>query len=87
MDKSRVIWLSSFKKIVSVITLSGSLLLFPLLSIAQNSNLPCDGENAWTSTCPLDTWVWVLAAVAVTFAVFQLNRKQKSPLRNTEGIQ
>lgn len=87
MDKSRVIWLNSFKKVVSVIALSGGLLLFPLLSMAQNSNLPCEGPDPFSNTCPLDTWVWVLAAIAIIFAVFQLNRKQKSPLRNTEGIQ
>ena len=89
MDKSSITGLGSLKKIVSVITLSGGLFLFPLLSTAQESNLPCTGPNAFTapSACPLDAWVWVLAAVVVIFAVFQLNRKQKTPLRNTEGIQ
>jgi succinate dehydrogenase/fumarate reductase cytochrome b subunit len=88
MDKSRIIRLNSFKKSVSVIALFGGVLLFPLLSTAQDSNIPCTGPNAFesTSTCPLDTWVWVLAALATIFAVFHLNRKNKSPLPNTEGI-
>lgn len=99
MNKSGIIGLSSFKKIISVIAICGVLFCLPLLSIAQTSstcpggpgtcNEPCiDNGGIFSSgVCPLDTWVWVLAAIAIGFAVFHLNRKQKSPLLNTEGIQ
>jgi hypothetical protein len=38
---------------------------------------PCQGTDP-DATCPLDTWVIVLAVVAVIFAVVHLNRKQKA---------
>jgi len=45
---------------------------------------PCGGTDP-DSTCPLDTWVIVLAAIAVIFAVSRLHRKQKSPLLLAKG--
>jgi hypothetical protein len=63
------------------------LMLSSVLTYAQTSpGGPCaftDPDNS----CPLDTWVIVLAFVAVLFAALHLSRKQKSPLRNSEGIQ
>ena len=38
---------------------------------------PCAGNDP-DSTCPLDTWVIVLAVVAVVFAVIRLRRKQQA---------
>jgi hypothetical protein len=38
---------------------------------------PCEGNDP-DSTCPLDTWVIVLAVVAVVFAVIRLRRKQQA---------
>ena len=38
---------------------------------------PCGGTDP-DATCPLDTWVIVLAAVAVIFAVTKLYRLQRS---------
>ena len=46
---------------------------------------PCGGTDP-DATCPLDSWVWVLAAAAVVFAATHLHRKQKSLLKNSEGI-
>ena len=37
--------------------------------------LPCDPDDP---NCPLDTWVIVLAAVALVAAVIHLHRKQKA---------
>jgi len=57
----------------------GALLLLMLNTIflyAQPGE-PCGGVDP-DATCPLDTWVVVLAAVAVTAAVIHLSRKQKS---------
>ncbi|WP_428327324.1 hypothetical protein [Mucilaginibacter sp.] len=47
----------------------------PVTLFAQD--LPCDGTDAY-STCPLDSWVIVLAGVALVFAALHLHRKQKS---------
>jgi hypothetical protein len=38
---------------------------------------PCGGVDP-DATCPLDSWVVVLAAVAVTATVVHLYRKQRS---------
>jgi hypothetical protein len=69
---------SIYKKIVSLTILAGSILLLPSISFAQGGDLPCGGDDPTTSTpCPLDTWVWVLAVVAVIFGAMYLQRKQK----------
>jgi hypothetical protein len=66
------------KKIVSLIILAGSIILLPSISFAQSADLPCGGDDPTTSTpCPLDTWVWVLAVIAVVLGAMYLHRKQK----------
>ena len=66
------------KKIVSVIILVGSVILLPSISFAQGGDLPCGGDDPTTSNpCPLDTWVWLLAIVAVMLGAIYLQRKQK----------
>ena len=47
----------------------------PSLLLAQD--LPCGGDDPY-ATCPLDSWVIVLAAVALIFAAVHLYRKQKT---------
>ena len=47
----------------------------PSLLLAQD--LPCGGNDPY-ATCPLDSWVIVLAAIALIFAVVHLGRKQKA---------
>ncbi|WPV02768.1 hypothetical protein SNE26_13350 [Mucilaginibacter sp. cycad4] len=47
-----------------------------LSCFAQLDN-PCDNADG-DATCPLDTWVIVLAAAVFTFAAIHLYRKQKS---------
>ena len=69
---------NSIVKIVSLIILSGSMLLLPAISFAQGGDLPCGGDDPTTSNpCPLDSWVWVLALIAVTFGAMYLSRRQK----------
>ena len=69
---------NSIYKIVSLIILSGSMLLLPVISFAQGGDLPCGGDDPTTSTpCPLDSWVWVLALIAVIFGTIYLYRQQK----------
>jgi hypothetical protein len=40
-------------------------------------SLPCEGNDV-DSTCPLDTWVIILAVIAVVFATIHLYRKNLS---------
>jgi hypothetical protein len=66
-------------KIVSLIILSGSILLLPSLSFAQGGDLPCGGDDPTSNNpCPLDTWVWILALIAMAFGTIYLHRQQKS---------
>jgi len=69
---------NSIVKIVSLIILSGSMLLLPAISFAQGGDLPCGGDDPTTSNpCPLDSWVWVLALIAMAFGAMYLSRRQK----------
>lgn len=60
--------------------LSCSLFLLPMAALAQDGfNPDCfDEDPVGTVDCPLDTWIIILAVVAVLFAAFHLYRKQKS---------
>ena len=69
---------SIYKKIVSLIILAGSIMLLPANSFAQGGDLPCGGDDPTSNNpCPLDTWVWVLAVIAVILGAIYLQRKQK----------
>jgi hypothetical protein len=65
----------AFYKILTVLMAIVALFM-PSMILAQDVGQPCDGADAYGS-CPLDTWVMVLAFAAVVFAVLHLNRKQK----------
>lgn len=57
----------------------GTLLLL-MLNVAMlyaQPGEPCGGTDP-DATCPLDTWVIVLAVIAVAFAVFRLTKKQST---------
>jgi len=69
---------NSIYKLVALIILSGSMLLLPIVSFAQGGDLPCGGDDPTNSNpCPLDSWVWVLALIAVVFGTIYLHRRQK----------
>jgi hypothetical protein len=53
-------------------------ILSPLISTAQDISIPCSGGDDYDSSCPLDTWVILLAVVACITASIYLHRKQKS---------
>lgn len=64
-------------KIVFPVILAGTILL-PAFSFAQGGDLPCGGDDPTTSVpCPLDTWVWVLVALAMVFGAIYMQRSQK----------
>ncbi|HWZ03224.1 MAG TPA: hypothetical protein VNX40_06395 [Mucilaginibacter sp.] len=66
----------------------GALVLFILNSsvLFAQPGEPCGGTDP-DATCPLDTWVIVLAIIALIFGAYHLYRKQKSPLPAAKGIQ
>ena len=56
------------------------ILLFNSFLLKAQSGTPggdCGFADVDT-TCPIDTWVYILAAVALVFAAVHLYRKQKS---------
>jgi hypothetical protein len=64
--------------------LACSMFLLPAISLAQGPD--CGDADPVGGTCPLDTWVIVLAVAATALAAFHLYRKQKSPLPVAKGI-
>ena len=61
-------------KTISFVILTVASLLNPFISYAQD--LPCGGDDPYES-CPLDTWVWVLAITALVFGAVYIYRQQK----------
>jgi hypothetical protein len=65
-------------KTIGIIVFSGSLFLLPVASFAQDQECLDIDPNGGVCPSPLDTWVFVLAIIAVVFAIIHLYRKQKS---------
>lgn len=63
-----------YKKVLLIIS-SVVALLMPSILFAQD--FPCGGTDPY-ATCPLDTWVLVLAGTVLLFAAIHLYKKQKS---------
>lgn len=62
--------------------LGGVLVLMVLnfsFAYAQIDN-PCDGSDPDNTNCPLDTWVFVLAIIAVIFTAVHLRKKDRLSL-------
>lgn len=58
----------------------GTLLLSMLnvaLLRAQDPGEPCSGNDVDSVGCPLDTWVVLLAFIAIVFAAWHLKNKRK----------
>lgn len=67
--------------------ISGSLFLLPLISFAQDDGGPdCGGLDPVGNNCPLDTWVIILAFIAVVFTAMYLQRKQKTLKLTAKGF-
>lgn len=67
-------------KISTFYILLGCLLLIPAASFAQG--VPnCTGDDDPYDTCPLDTYVWLLAIIALIFGAVYLYRQQKEQSR------
>ena len=68
-------------KINKTLILLATFLLLSLATFAQDCTdgpgLPGDDPDAGVP-CPLDTWVFVLAAVALIITTFYLYRRQKA---------
>ena len=48
-------------------------------TIAKAQDLPCNDQDPFDNSCPLDSGVIVLVAAAGIFTAIHLYRKQKSP--------
>lgn len=73
MDKVRP---KFFNKIfLFFVLLTSSFFLLPGVTLAQD--LPCDGSDPFNTNCPLDTYVWVMAIVALLLGAVYLYRQQK----------
>jgi hypothetical protein len=59
------------------------LLMLNVFALFAQPTEPCAGADPDTS-CPLDTWVIILAAVALAFAAIHLYRKHSD--LNNEGV-
>jgi hypothetical protein len=58
--------------------------IFPLILLADDPGVPCiESADPMDNTCPLDSWIIVLAAAAFIFAAVHLYRKQKRSLPAT----
>jgi hypothetical protein len=54
-----------------------ALLMLNVIVLYAQPGEPCGGTDP-DATCPLDTWVIVLAVIATVFAAIHLSRKQRS---------
>lgn len=65
--KAKVFWGTLLLLLVNVCNL-----------FAQGTPCGDSGDPDDPTTCPIDTWVWLLVAAALIFAIMQLYRRQKS---------
>lgn len=50
----------------------------PVLSFADPDPGPCNDNDPFDNTCPLDTWVYLLAFVALAAGIWYINKNKKS---------
>jgi hypothetical protein len=65
-----------FNKLLLFIFTAG-LMLWPALLFAQDESCQGSDPTGSSTTCPLDTWVWVLVAAAAIFGAVILRKRQK----------
>ncbi len=65
------------------------LLMINIVALYAQSESPIDGpcglNDDDNQNCPLDTWVVVLAIIAVIFAAIHLHKKKKRATPNIQG--
>jgi len=65
-------------RLMNISVLAGLLMAFVLMPVVSSAqDLPCSGNDPYTSNCPLDTNVWALVAMALIAGVFFLYKQQK----------
>lgn len=69
-----------FNKLLLLILTVG-MLISPTILLAQDE--ACQGQDPTgnNTTCPLDTWVWVLVVAAAILGAVILSKKQKMKVR------
>jgi len=65
-----------FNKIILFIFTAG-LLLSPAILLAQDESCQGQDPSGNSTTCPLDTWVWVLVAITAILGAVMLRKRQK----------
>ena len=65
-----------FNKLLLFIFTAG-LMLWPALLFAQDESCQGSDPTGSSTTCPLDTWVWVLVIAAAILGAVILSKKQK----------
>ena len=59
------------------------LLMLNVMALYAQPSEPCGGTDP-DATCPLDTWVVILAVVALVFAIIHLRRQRSDTNRISE---
>ncbi len=54
------------------------IMLMPLLLHAQDPGEPCSDNDPLDNTCPLDTWVYIMAVPAAALAALYIFKQQKT---------
>jgi hypothetical protein len=63
------------KAAIAILTLV--LLLSPGVLLAQDESCQGQDPTGTSTTCPLDTWVWVLVIAAAIFGAIKLSANKK----------
>jgi len=65
-----------FNKLL-VFIFTAAMIMSPAILLAQDES--CQGQDPTgnSTTCPLDTWVWVLVAAAAILGAVILSKRQK----------
>jgi len=64
-----------FNKLLGLI-FTAAMIMSPAILFAQDES--CQGQDPTgnSTTCPLDTWVWVLVAAAAIWGMLELNKNK-----------
>jgi hypothetical protein len=65
-----------YNKLLLIIFTAG-IMMWPGMLFAQDESCQGGDPTGSSTTCPLDTWVWVLVATAAILGAVILSKKQK----------